>query len=226
MTEALRAKLIQAVEARLANDPSHDLGHVLRVLRLAEKIAAAEGGDLDVLIPAALFHDVIVYAKDDPRSPHAAEESAQVAREVLEGCMEYPGEKIPQVMTAIRQCSYSKGVDPESREGAILQDADRLEATGAIAVMRTFASCGSMGRAFYDPEDPFCRRRDPEPLRYGLDLFYARLLKVEAGMHTATARTVARRRTAFLRVFLEELWVELEESQAGSFGNLGGESEK
>jgi uncharacterized protein len=212
MNASLREKLIAAVRDRLANDPSHDLGHVLRVLRLAERIAAAEGGDLDVVIPAALFHDVIVYAKDDPRSRQEADESAEVAQEVLRTCPEYPQEKVPLVVTAIRQCSYSKGLVPESREGMILQDADRLEATGAIAVMRTFASTGRMGRPFFNPEDPFCLGREPDPFRYGLDLFYTRLLKVEAGMHTASARALARQRTTFLHAFLEQLRLEIAES--------------
>jgi uncharacterized protein len=213
MNAALRQQLIASVEGRLANDPSHDLGHILRVLCLAERIAAAEGGDLDVLVPAALFHDVIVYAKNDPRSRQAPDESAEVAQAALEACAEYPKEKIGAVVTAIRQCSYSRGVVAESLEGRILQDADRLEATGAIAVMRTFASSGRMGRPFFDPADPFCERRAPKPSAYGLDLFYARLLVVEGGMHTATGRDLARRRTAFLRAFLEELRLELDESR-------------
>jgi uncharacterized protein len=212
MNASLREKLVAAAESRVANDPSHDFGHILRVLRLAERIAAAEGGDLDVIVPAALFHDVIVYPKNDPRSRGEADESAAVAQEVLGACPEYPPEKVPLVVTAIRQCSYSKGIVPDSHEGKVLQDADRLEATGAIAVMRTFASTGVMGRPFFDPADPFCQGRPPEPFRYGLDLFYARLLRVEAGMHTAAARAWARRRTAFLRAFLEELRLELEES--------------
>ena len=213
MHPLLRQTLIATVAGRLANDPSHDIGHTLRVLRLAERIAAAEGGDLDVLVPAALFHDIIVYAKDDPRSKQEANESAEVARTVLAAIPDYPAGKINAVVTAIRQCSYSKGIIAESLEGRILQDADRLEATGAISVMRTFASSGRMGRGFFDPDDPFCERREPQPFSYALDLFYARLLKVEAGMRTATARAMAQRRTAFLRTFLEELRLELEESQ-------------
>jgi uncharacterized protein len=82
--------------------------------------------------------------------------------------------------------------------------------------MRTFASTGRMGRPFFDPVDPFCQRRDPDPFRYGLDLFYARLLLVEGGMHTATARALARQRTAFLHAFLDQVRVEIEESQPTS----------
>src|SRR5437879_13327946 len=98
MNPALRQTLIATVAGRLANDPSHDIGHTLRVLRLAERIAVAEGGDLDILVPAALFHDIIVYAKDDPRSKQEADESAEVARKVLATLPDYPAHKVDAVV--------------------------------------------------------------------------------------------------------------------------------
>lgn len=227
MNQILRQRLTSEVESRLQNDPSHDLGHTLRVLHLAEQIAQVEGADLDILVPAALFHDVIVHGKHDPRSGQSTEESAALAEKVLLNEPNFPAGKVPAVATAIRQCSYSRGIMADSLEGRILQDADRLEATGAIAVMRTYASTGLMNRPFFDPADPFCEARDPAPHRFALDLFYARLLRVETGMHTETARMLARRRTEFLRAFLQELRLELEESGSGaiddhSSGNFHG----
>ena len=97
-------------------------------------------------------------------------------------------------------------------ESKILQDADRLEATGAISIMRTFSSGGQMNRPFYDPADPFCRN-GTVAFRSDLDLFYRRLLVVEKGMHTPYARKIARRRTLFLKQFLRELKMELKESK-------------
>lgn len=76
--------------------------------------------------------------------------------------------------------------------------------------MRTFSSTGSMKRVFYHSEDPFCRERPPDDLKFALDLFYTRLLKVEERMHTMAAKKIAKRRTAFLKEFLEELKIELE----------------
>lgn len=107
-------------------------------------------------------------------------------------------------------CSFRKGIVPESIEAKILQDADGLEATGAISIMRTFSSTGQMGRQFYEPSDPFCEKRTPEDLKYGLDLFYTRLLVVESRMHTKTAKEIAGRRTRFSMAFLDELKAELE----------------
>ena len=90
-----------------------------------------------------------------------------------------------------------------------MQDADRLEATGAIAIMRTFCSTGQMKRKFYNPEDPFCRNHEPDPLNYAIDLFYKRLLKVKDLMNTKTAIELAEKRTEFLRQFIIQLEKEI-----------------
>lgn len=130
----------------------------------------------------------------------------------MKGIENYPRSKIEKVVTCIKQCSFSKGIKPDLLESKILQDADRLEATGAISIMRTFSSCGQMNTSFYDPKDPFCKKGSVH-FRSGLDLFYKRLLLVEKGMHTKLARQIAKRRTVFLRKFLSELSLELKESK-------------
>jgi len=215
MNKKLKEKIIDIACKYNKNDPSHDFEHALRVLHLSEKIAEKEKkekADLDILIPAALFHDVIVYRKDVLRSKKESDESADLAGKMLKKLKEYPKEKISKVQICIRQCSFSKGIVPELFEAKILQDADRLEATGVISVMRTFASCGQMNRKFYDPQDPFRKNgRCPESFS-GLDLFYGRLLVVGKRMHTQYARKVAKRRTECLQKFLKELRKELRES--------------
>ncbi len=214
MNNALRERLIETARAVVTtDDPSHDINHVMRVMQMAEKLAAIEGGDLDIIIPGALFHDVVNHPKDDPRALHAADESAILARTLLEKISDYPHEKIAHVEEAIIDHSFTKGIIPKKIEAQIVQDADRLEATGAISIMRTFASSGQMKRPFYHPDDPFCERRDHETLdnvvKYGLDLFYKRLLKVGDMMNTKTAKKIAASRTEFLRTFLEQLKKEL-----------------
>lgn len=165
---------------------------------------------MNIVVPSALFHDLVTYSKDDPRSKNAPSDSAELAKPILEGTNEYPSDKIDRVQIAIRSCSYSKGIVPDLLEAKILQDADGLEATGAISIMRTFSSTGSMKRLFYHPTDPFCRKRQPDDLRYALDLFYTRLLQVKGRMNTETAKEIAERRTLFLKQFLDELRLELE----------------
>lgn len=193
-------------------DPSHDGGHVQRVLNIAIKIAETEHADMEVIIPAAIFHDSFIYQKNDERNKFATEKSSEFAKEVLEEIIDFPKHKIPHVVMCILECSYSKGIFPSTLESKILQDADRLEATGAISIMRTFSSGGQMGLPFYNPEDPFRENSDPLNTEFSLDLLYRRLFLVTAGMNTETARIMAQRRHEFLKVFENELRVELGET--------------
>lgn len=211
MNKKLKNQLLSIARKRITGeDPSHDFEHTLRVLSNAEEIAKKENADLGVIIPSALFHDIINYPKNDPRSKNASDESAEEAGKILQKVEGYPKNKIKRVQLAIRLCSFSKGITPKILEAKILQDADGLEATGAIAIMRTFSSTGSMKRLFYNPNDPFCENRDPDDLRYAIDLFFTRLLKIRSRMHTKTAKKIAKRRTEFLQQFLKELNLELE----------------
>ncbi len=213
MDKLLRDKLIEvAKEKQTKDDPSHDFQHILRVTNLSEKIAKDVRADLEIVIPAALFHDSVVYPKNSPQSKNETEESAQYAGEILQSLNGYPQDKIEKVKICIRQCSFSKGIIPDLLEAKILQDADRLEATGAVSIMRTFSSGGQMNHPFYLPEDPFYEKTELIPFSSGIELFYKRLLVVEKGMHTKLAKSIARRRTKFLEDFLSELKLELEES--------------
>ncbi len=203
--------LVIAKEKQTQGDPSHDFQHAFRVYQLAKKIGTIEKADMDILVPAALFHDIIVYPKNDPRSKNETRESAELISIVLQKTKSYPQKKIDQVVECITQCSFSKGILPDLLEARILQDADRLEATGAISIMRTFSSGGQMQVPFYDPADPFCKN-GCTAFRSSLDLFYQRLLIVEKRMHTKLAKRIAKRRTIFLKKFLSELRMELKES--------------
>ncbi|MCX6786649.1 MAG: HD domain-containing protein [Candidatus Kaiserbacteria bacterium] len=213
MNKTLEEKLISIAEERqVKGDPSHDFQHIRRVFFLAKKISEHEEVDLDVVIPAALFHDTVVYRKDSPESKNETEESARIAGEILETFDEYPKEKIPLVQACIRECSFTKGLKPSSQESAVLQDADLLESTGAISIIRTFSSGGQMQRQFYNHEDPFRKDTEPDVTNSGLDLFYIRLLKAQDRMHSEYAKKIAERRTQFLKDFLKELEMELTEA--------------
>ncbi|MBI4992311.1 MAG: HD domain-containing protein [Candidatus Harrisonbacteria bacterium] len=207
-----KQKLINIAREKIeGNDSSHDFEHARRVLSNVELISKVEGGDLDILIPAALFHDVVIYPKNDPKSKNAPHESALMAGEILKMEIDYPPHKISAVENAIRECSFHKESAPNDTETRILRDADKLEATGIISIMRTYASCGQMNRPFYNSDDPFCDNRKPEPFKYALDLFYDRLLVAKDKMYTKTAREIAEKRTNFLKIFIEELKRELKQ---------------
>jgi uncharacterized protein len=198
-----------AMERLPADDPSHDFMHALRVLKNATAIAEVEGGDVRILVPAALFHDIVNIPKHTPDAPKASLLSANAARDILHGVPDYPAELIPEVWRAVKECSFKNALKPSSWESAVQQDADMLEAVGAVAIMRTFSSTGLAQRPFYHPIDPFCENREPEPQNYALDIFRDRLLQVVGRMNTKTGRVLAKARTAFLHTFLEQLQSEI-----------------
>ena len=150
MDTLLKTKLIEISKKRISKDDvSHDFQHTYRVLLNAERIAKIEGGDLDIIIPAALFHDIIVYPKNSEldKKFKSQEDSAKEAKKILNSIEEYPKYKIDKVARAIKDCSFSRGILPEFIESKILQDADKLESTGLISIMRTYSSAGQMNRA-------------------------------------------------------------------------------
>ena len=172
MNATLRNKLIDIARERITSeDVSHDFEHSYRVLLNAEKISKVEGGDLEIIVPAALFHDLIVYPKNSESNKRfqSQEDSAKEAEKILKSIKEYPKEKIEKVLIAIRECSFSKGIIPEILESEILQDADKLESTGMISIMRTFSSTGQMKRQLYKPKDPLSKERVPDRKKYALD---------------------------------------------------------
>lgn len=213
MNKLLKEQLIGIAKEKMPkDDPSHDINHVLRVLAISEKIATVEKADFDVIVPSAIFHDVISYPKNHHKRLHSSKESAEFAKRILKNIESFPEDKIGKVYESINLCSFTKGLQPNFLEGKILQDADSLEATGAVSIMRTFSSAGIMNKTFYNISDPFCKKRKPDDNKYALDLFFTRLLVVQSRLHTKTAKNIAKNRANFLKAFLEELKVELLEN--------------
>ncbi|MDE1862298.1 MAG: HD domain-containing protein [Thaumarchaeota archaeon] len=186
-----------------ANDPAHDFAHIMRVCRNAAALAKTEGADPRLVIPAALLHDIVSYPKSDPRSSNSSSESARLARRIL-GRRNFTPLEIEEISDAIADHSYSRGAVPRTLTGKILQDADRLDAIGAIGIARAFTVGGSERRALYSPSDPSCSSRAPDDKKWTLDHFYKKLLLLEEGMNTRSARREARRRSKTMRNFLSE----------------------
>lgn len=185
-------------------EPAHDALHVMRVARAARAIASVEGAHVDVCVAAALLHEQFNYPKSHPESHRSGEVCAEHAKRELES-VGWPAELVEPVCYAIRVHGFSAGIVPETLEGRILQDSDRLDAIGAIGVARCFATAADMKSLFYHPEDPFCRRREPDDRSFAVDHFYRKLLEIPERLHTGTARAMARRRIDFLNTFIEEL---------------------
>jgi len=183
-------------------DPAHDLGHVERVNQNQKLLSLYEGGDQEVLVPAALLHDIVNHPKNSPLSKQSAADSADLTRAFLENLSWYPKAKIILVSEAIRTHSFSAKTTPTSIEGALLQDADLLESSGVIGLMRTFVSCGVLGKILFHPTDPFCTQRSPNPSQFAFDLYYARLIKVRERLNTGTAILMINEREQSLRQFV------------------------
>lgn len=189
---------------RSVQDGAHDLGHVKRVVALARQLGEAEGAEMSVVVPAAWLHDCVDVAKDSPDRPLASRLAAAEAVRFLKG-MGYPGEKLAAVYHAIEAHSFSRGKPPETLEAKVVQDADRLDAIGAVGIARCFLTAGAMESAMFHPEDPFGRKRALDDRAYAVDHFYLKLLTLKETLHTEAARREAGRRHGFMREFLGEL---------------------
>jgi len=189
-------------------DAAHDRAHVRRVVSMARMLAREEGADLDVVIPAAWQHDCVAVAKDDPDRDQASQRAAKIAIAYLDGAG-YPEEHHDGIRHAIEAHSYSAGIPPETIEAKVVQDADRLDALGAIGIARCFTVGGALGRTLYAPDDPFCETRPPDDGTYTVDHFYQKLLRLPETMQTPAGRTEAERRATFMRTYLDRLETEV-----------------
>lgn len=174
-----------------ANDASgHDFYHTQRVYKLALKIAEEEGADRMIVALAALLHDV----DDRKLSPETCESKGRAVAFLREhGALE---EQIVAVVQIISEVSFSTGCTPSTIEGKCVQDADRLDAIGAIGIGRAFAYGGNRGRAMHDPEG----KDDSTTIAH----FYQKLLLLKDRMNTPAGRRLAEARHASTCAFLEE----------------------
>ena len=203
--EQLVQNATKFIKAVFQNDFSgHDFFHSMRVYRTAMKIAEAEHADMQVVALAALLHDV----DDRKLSPMTAEKKENAARFMRS--QNVPESEIRQVCQIIDEVSF-KGTDsvrPSTPEGKCVQDADRLDALGAIGIARTFAYGGSHNRAIYDPELP--PRMAMNQAQYysskstSLNHFYEKLFLLEGMMNTETGKAIARKRTQYMQQFVDE----------------------
>jgi uncharacterized protein len=205
MDDIVLARLREVARARAAgNGPAHDFSHVTRVTETARRIASAEGADVAIVVPAALLHELFNYPKNHPQSHLSGEVCAEHAARVLR-CENYPDHLIAAICDCIVTHAFSRGIIPATIEGKVLQDADRLDAIGAIGIARCFATLGEMRSPLYHPEDPFCRSRQPDDKAWGLDHFYRKLLRIPDGLHTPTAQVIAADRLRLMKQFLSQL---------------------
>jgi len=188
----------------MINDSAHDFDHIMRVFKNAQNICKQENVDEKLVLTAVLLHDIVSYPKSDKRSKLSSIKSAEKAEKILKK-FDFTKEEIQIICDAIRDHSFSRNKIPATIEGKILQDADRLDALGAIGIARVFAVGGSEKRPFYNIKDPFCKNRPPDDQVWTLDHFYRKLLKLESLMNTKSGKIEAKKRTKIMKEFLDEL---------------------
>ena len=196
-------------------DPAHDITHVQRVVQNTIQLTKTENGNAAVSVPAAWLHDCVSVAKDSPLRKQASKLAAQEAICFLES-INYPAGLLAQIYHAIEAHSFSANIPAETLEASIVQDADRLEAVGAIGIARCFLTGGSMGTPLYEPTDPFAENRDLDDRRYTLDHFYCKLLGLVDTMKTEAGKAEAVKRTDYIKAFLKQLGSEIGHSPQGA----------
>ncbi|MFQ6024913.1 MAG: HD domain-containing protein [Nitrosopumilaceae archaeon] len=199
--ERLKKEVRRRIEK---NDIAHDFEHIMRVYKNAVKIGRKEKANMKTLLTAVLLHDIVSFPKSESLTKSSSTKSALEAKKILEKFY-FPQKDIKIILDAIRDHSYSKNKIPKTLEGKILQDADRLDAIGAIGIARAFATGGAEKRPLYNETEPFGLFRKLDDKKWTLDHFYKKLLVLERRMNTNTAKVEARRRTKIIKNFLHEL---------------------
>lgn len=192
-----------------AGDSAHDIAHIRRVVNNAEHILQKENADHEVVITAAWLHDCVTLPKNHPNRKKASQLAAEKASEFLRH-NQFSENTIGEVAHAIEGHSFSAGIQTQTIEAEIVQDADRLDALGAIGIARCFLVGGSLNRDLYNTDDPFCANREPDDSEWTIDHFYKKLLKLPGTMNTPSARKEAERRARFMITYLEQLRDEID----------------
>ncbi|MEH7381904.1 HD domain-containing protein [Bacillus sp. JJ1533] len=197
------------VKKILQHDSSgHDWWHIERVRKAAIQIGEKESANLFIVEMAALLHDVA-----DEKLNNSEEEGLQKVCDWLL-TLQIPESEQDQILEIISTMSFKGGNRPPMTtiEGQVVQDADRLDAIGAIGIARTFAYAGAHGDLMYDPDLPYRENLTKEEYRNGkstaVNHFYEKLLKLKDTLNTNAAKQVAQERHDFMTAFLDQFYKE------------------
>lgn len=198
------------VEEKFQNEGTgHDWFHIDRVRRLALYLQEKEGGNRDLIELAALLHDI----SDHKFNGGDFEKGGEETRAILQK-FKVNNELVEKVTAIVNAVSFKgNGVADSmtSLEGKIVQDADRLDAIGAIGIARTFAFGGSIDQPIYDPSVKPTTHKSKEEYQnrtHTINHFYEKLLILEGRMHTETAKSIAKERTLLMQEYLKSFYSE------------------
>ena len=200
-----------------SEDAAHDYDHLVRVIALADKIQASEGGDLPTIWAAVALHDIGQERERRQGSDHALI-GAELAAELLKDTP-FPPQSIPGVQQAIREHRITGGITPQTLEGRILYDADKIDCLGAIGIGRLYCITGRYNQKVYAPiPDDIVEPIDLSMIRhlrrrpdYSPSIEFQLLFTdLPDHMTTNTGRELARERFAFMQEFFTRLRQEVE----------------
>ena len=200
-----------------SEDAAHDYDHLLRVMAIADTISAREGGDPPTIWAAVAFHDIGQERERHHGGDHAFI-GAEMAAELLTNTL-FPQQTIPGVQQAIRQHRMTGGVEPQTLEGRILYDADKIDGLGAIGIGRLYMITGRYNQKVYspvpegivEPVDPLLVRQLRHRPDYSPSIEFQLLFgNLPERMMTRTGKEIARERFAFMQEFFTRLKKEAE----------------
>lgn len=194
-------RLAAMAQAAAGNDGAHDLQHLHRVWHSAGRLLAdSPEADALVVLAACYLHDLVNLPKNHPQRSAASRQAAALASaRLLEAG--FPADRLAAVAHAIEAHSFSAAIAPRTLEARIVQDADRLDALGAIGLARLFYTAGRMGSALAHGDDPGALHRAPDDRAYALDHIECKLATLPATMQTEAGRALASERLDWLRGF-------------------------
>lgn len=183
------------------NDGAHDLNHLGRVWHAARQLLASyPQADALVVMVACYLHDLVNLPKNHPERHLASRQAAALASTRL-AAAGFDAARLPAVTHAIEAHSFSANIAPQTLEAQIVQDADRLDALGAVGLARLFYTAGRMNSALAASDDVLAVQRPLDDRAYALDHIAVKLATLPATMQTAAGRELAETRLQWLYQF-------------------------
>ncbi|HCE3219039.1 TPA: HD domain-containing protein [Vibrio parahaemolyticus] len=195
---------LEFMQQEMQVDAAHDIEHVKRVVKTAKQLCDEENADIAIVLPAAYLHDCFTYPKDHPNRQQSSAIAAKKAIAYLES-IQYPQQYHDAIAHAIEAHSFSANIRPNTLEAQIVQDADRLDALGAIGVTRCIQVSTHFNAQLYNDNDMFAKERELNDKQFTVDHFQTKLFKIVDTMNTESAKLEANKRKAFMQTYLEQL---------------------